>query len=86
MSEEISEEISKEIDNIIVSLIKLKERIINSKNQNPKSYTKGRFKISDLPSNYNKEGIFTLEKGGKTNKNKNRNRKIKNKTRSTRKK
>ena len=78
----MSEEISKEFDIIIVSLIKLKERIINnSKNQNSKSYTKGRFKLTDLPSNNNKEEISTVEKGGKTNK----YRKIKNKTRTKRK-
>ena len=77
----MSEEIIEEINNIIVSLTNLKERIINSNNENPKSYTKGRFTITDLPPNYNKEGIFTLEKGGRTNK----YRKIKNKTRSNKK-
>jgi hypothetical protein len=81
MSEEITKEISKEIDIIIVSLIKLKEKILNSKNQNPKSFTKGRFKLTDLPSNNNKEENSTLEKGGKTNK----YRKIKNKTRTKKK-
>lgn len=67
----MSKEIIEEIDNIIVSLINLKDMFIKnnlSNNVNPKSYRKGRFTVTNLPSNYNKEDAFILEKGGQSNK------------------
>lgn len=67
----MTEEIIEEIDNIIVSLSNLKDLVIKNNLTNsvtPKSYKKGRFTITNLPSNYNKEDAFILEKGGQTNK------------------